>query len=230
MAITYQGTFGGGEKAGSFDDTLSWTTTRAIAAGEHAVVIVASSIAVASITVGALSLSSDFVGGAINFWSAHAASGIASGSTVTVTLSGPHDDKAAVGEGFSGIATSSYLGATASDGAYGSTVASGTTDATPASGDLGLAAAHVTGDSTTSISSVDSGYTLGGNDGTNPWGLGDAIGAMQAAYKVLASSGATSANFTLTTGVDHEGAIAIYKAAAGGTPPTLRIVQSNQRW
>jgi len=229
VAASYVGTFGGAESS-SFDSTLSWTTTRTIESGEHVVVVVSigsGAVSVSSITVGSLSLSADLVtsaDGDLEFWSARATAQISSGATVTVTMSADSSFKGAVGEVLAGIETASYVRATASnENDFGSSIASGTSDGTPAADDLALGAVYIYGDSTTDISSASNGYTLGGDDGADPWGLG-VSGAMQAAYKVLTAAGATSTNFGLTGSIDASGGLVVYKSGAAGGASAFRIL------
>lgn len=221
MAASYVGTFGGSAEA-SFDDNISWTTTRTIEAGEHVVVIVAvanAAVSVSSITVGSLSLSLDYAtstDGDIEFWSARATAQISSGATVTVTMSGDSTYKGAVGEVLAGVETTAYLRASASnENGFGSTIATGTTDSSPLTDDIALAAAYVYGDSSTTVTSCATGFTMGGDNGGTDWGVGS-CGAYQAAYKVLTGDGAVAGTFTLSGSIDVSAGIVVYKAAAGG--------------
>ena len=220
MAAAYVGTFGGAETS-SFGFTVGWVTTREIVAGEH-VVVVSANRELASVTVGALSLAEDFEisNGEIRVWSARATGTITIGSTVTLTKSSESTGLTGVGEVLSGVATSSWLGDTAETiSGFGGSPATGTTDGTPAVDDLAMAFVLATGD----VTAVDSGFTFGGDDGTNPWGFGSTSGALQAATKTLTAGGATSANFTQSPSGDYHAGIVVFKSGAVQTGGLARV-------
>lgn len=203
MAAGYVGSLGGAVGS-AFSNTLTFTTARAVVAGEHVVVIVRSVPNVNSVSVGSLSLGQDVDLGLFSYWSAQATGAIASGSTVTVTLAAETagGNKEAIGDVLSGIATSSYFRASAAFGtAFGTSGNVGTTDTTPQIGDVSL--------STVSTATAKTFSAAGGTT------IATTLSARVSGYEVLTASGATGGvDFTWTGGEDYIGAIGVYIPAA----------------
>lgn len=218
MAIAFVATNG---KVGvnNATQTYTFTTTRQINAGEHVVVIVgvrwSSGPPATAVSVGSLSLTRDVQSGGLNYmevWSAPVVSNIASGSTVTVTLtSATSGDKSAISFSLSGVATSSYLRASATNpNASGANGTTGTTDTTPQVGDMAIGGILVQ----TSTGTFNSGGTATLIDTAQAFTQGITT---VAEYLALTSAGATSLSFTNPSN-NYSAGIGIYKPAGGGTP------------
>ena len=132
----------------AFGNTLTFTTSRTINAGEHVVVATGASYnfnttgyAITAISVGALTLGRDqgFPVAGNNWdaevWSAHASSSIASGATVTVTLaSSQGSDRSAMCFSLQNIAASSYVDSSGTNSGSGTSQTVATTGEATADG------------------------------------------------------------------------------------------------
>lgn len=156
-----------------------------------------------------------------------------SGDTITLTFSAtPGNTRMAVVEEFSGNETASYV-----DQSAGTTTASGTshpsgTTGTTAQADE-VAVVAWTGNGNVFAGSLNNSYqqfTTFVID--NAGAPADTFAkTLSLGYKILSGTGTQDCTATFGATTSSEGAIVTYKAAAaGGTPPTLRIAQSNLRW
>lgn len=212
MAASFVGYNGGGDGS-AFSNSLTFTTARTIAAGEH--VVVASrgaGVTTTAVSVGGLSLAEDSDIGTFEFWSAKATGEIASGATVTITYSGETSggNKNGLCISLAGTEASSWVRASVGNGGFGASGNVGTTDTSPLTGDIGF-----------SIVRVNSAKTYAGANGVTMAGQTAVFGG---GYEVLASDGATGGiDFTWTGSDDYIAGIIVYKGAAEADTFTPRV-------
>lgn len=223
MSANYAGANGIGIIDGS-NSVLTFTTTRAIQAGEHVVVLTGNnggSVATTSITVGALSLALDKMGPNTfsheELWSGHATALIAAGSTVTVTLPSPvatciH----AICVSFTGIRAQGFLGPTATNSVASANQASGITAATTFR--PGVSVAGLRGDSNQAATFTPLfSYVSGGE-------IHDASAnmSMSMTYLLNPPIGVQEEQWTVSLGgFGGDGLIAFYNGDGDVTPPII---------
>lgn len=212
MAASYVGSAGGADGS-AFSAFLTFTTTRTIEIGERPIVIVRSVLDPIAVTVGSLSLAQDLKVDAWYFWSAQAVAQIASGSTVTVTLSGETSggNKNAICDVITGVDNSTPFRTGTGDAGFGNTPNTGTTDGTPQSGDIAVAATR----SASNVTAAGGGLTLANTTLAN----------FRSGYEVL-SGGADSGTFTLSASDDWVASIAVYRAAPSGTQNQIAWIRA----
>lgn len=229
MAATYLASNGSGENdAGS--DSLSFSTTRTIDAGERVVVVggCEDPRTVVSAQVGSLSLVEDAttVQGRCSIFSEVATSEIASGATVTITYSA---SSAAYRTGvcFSLSNAAGSVGDTALNNGFSSTPTSGAADTT--TGCIAVAAISLD-----IAKTIDAAGTY-----TELWESTRTFADTQAQYDEIASAGTTDASWTLSGIETWEAIVVVYPEQAyspwppGGSenaPEKLRSFVSPMRF
>lgn len=201
--VTYIASNGQTLGVGSSTDTVTTTTTRTIAAGEHVVctgtIRSGSTLSITSIDVGALSLSLDKGGdsdtfGTIAVYSARATAEIASGATISMVVgSATTLAKTVSCASLANVAASSYVRASATAAGTSAGPSSVATDSSPASGDLVWNGLIKRG---SVVAVKDDDYTLHmtvQTEATN----GSAHGSQ---YRELSAGGAQTATWTWASG------------------------------
>ena len=235
MAVAFVASNGTGVFDGT-GDTLTYTTTRQIEAGEHVVVVSGNnggSKNILSVTVGALSLVLDYNPAGFQthqeVWSARATATIASGSNVVVILTSPGVTSCIHGMCFSlsGVLSSGWVDVT-KEGTFtvSTTPSTGATSSTALAGSIAIGAVRYSLSSVTT--SAAGGYTEIAeiNDAT-------ANHSTQCEYLLLPATGTQNATWTLSGNATGDTLIVVYKPASTGAPgddPPIGFIGRGAGW
>jgi hypothetical protein len=213
VAPAYVGTSNGSGQINGTNSVLTFTTGRAIAAGEQVMVATANaggSQNTSTISVGALSLARDLNGPHVTkhleLWSARASSLISSGVTVTITLpSAVTSHILGLCASFTGIANSSYLDVSATGTGTSLTPTTSATATTTVANSVSVAALCQAG---AGSAAPGTGYTeiVEVDDTTS-----GAPQLIQMEYKILSATGAQTATWTTTGNASYDALVQVYE-------------------
>ena len=229
MAIALDQAIVGSNSSGAAT-SLVITTSATVAAGARIVVFVHGSVSVSGVTdANGNTYAQDRAqanGDTCSIWSAHSASSLTSGSSITITYSASSNPCNANASSFTGVATSSALDQVNSRAPFNETSWS-TSSITPTVANTVVVGYTRSGGGAAATSTPDAGWSELFDTGASSPRTG--------VYQVVSDTAARNPSGVWSvsqTGADQVGITVNYKEAVGGggSGPTLRTVSSNLRW